>query len=106
MKKMNEEVFCGYCVEGLNNFYLGIQGWSQFHSILKSYYTKTNTSLLSPPVVMEKHWYDVFFKRPDSGSSSSSKESDRSAGYLERDLDNGDEKEPLVEKDKTSKKRD
>ena len=47
-----------------------------------------------------------FFSRPDSGSSSSSRESERSTGYLERDLDNGKETEPLVEKDKTSKKRD
>ena len=106
MKKMNEEVFCGYCVEGLNNFYLGIQGWSQFHSILKRLYTKTNTSLVSPPVVMETHLYDVFFKRPASSSLSSSRESDRSAGYLEKDLNNDKEREPLVKKDKTLKKKD
>jgi hypothetical protein len=58
------------------------------------YFYKNNPdiSLVSPPVVVETHWYDVFFSRPDSGSSSSSKESNRSAAYLER--------ETLIKKDK------
>jgi hypothetical protein len=91
-------------------FEQGICSVTLLHNVVCYYSNNSNKTLTDPliktPTVIETHWYDVFFKRPDSGSSSSSKESDRSSGYLKKDLDNDEEKEPLIEKDKTSKKRD
>ncbi|MBP9752239.1 MAG: hypothetical protein KBD31_00285 [Proteobacteria bacterium] len=109
MKKLNENIRCGYCVRALNNFYLGIQGWGEFTEHLKNYYTITNCSLVSPPVIIETHWYDPIlnlFQRSDSESSSDSRESNKSLGYLKKDWDNNDEKKPLIEKSKEGKKKD
>ncbi len=104
MKKLDEQLECGYNESVLESFYRGIQGYGYFCDLLKRLYTKTNKSLVSPPVVVETHWYDLFFSRPDSGSSSSSRESNRSTGYLEIDLDKSEETDPL--KGEKEKKRD
>lgn len=106
MKKLDKQLECGYNESVLESFYRGIKGYGYFCDLLKKLYAKTNTSLVSPPVVKETRWYDMFFKRPDSGSSSSSKESDSSNGYLEKDLYTCEETEELIEKDKKSKKYD
>lgn len=102
LKKLDESVNCGKCEGPLKKFYLGISGWGRFCHILKNYYIKThNTSLIcppSPPVVIVTHWYDVFFSRSDSGSSSHSKESDHSIGYFKKKLDKYEETDPLIEK--------
>ena len=112
LKKLDETVNCGRCEGPLKKFYLGIGGWGRFCGILKDYYTRTSkTSLVSPVltvVTKETHWNIWPFNRlrSYSGSSSSSRESNRSAGYLEKDLDNDEETKPLIEKDKEEKKRD
>lgn len=59
------------------------------------YISHPNMSLVSQPVVVETHWYDSIinlFQRSDSGSSSESKKSERSLGYLK------EETEPFVKK--------
>ncbi|CAO4835101.1 MAG: hypothetical protein FADNKDHG_01554 [Holosporales bacterium] len=52
------------------------------------YISNPTMSLVSQPVVLETHWYDSIinlFQRPDSQSSSQSKKSERSLGYLKEE---------------------
>ncbi|MBP9752240.1 MAG: hypothetical protein KBD31_00290 [Proteobacteria bacterium] len=111
MDKFQEGKARGYTPNILRKFAQG-QSYIQAVDYLKNYYDRTSTSLIcrsTAPIIIEKHWYDPIlnlFQRSDSESSSDSRKSDRSLGYLKKDLDNNPEKEPFIKKSKAEKKKD